>query len=94
VREYKKMLEKNGFRLLARRLYHTGKKLTPQQAREEIRFACENVPRIYGVKTPCFDKVWEEFGNRIEEHGLGHYSKVVLFIAQKVGLTKARQSNT
>lgn len=83
--EYEKMLEANGFGLLTKRSYYTGKKLTSEQAREEIRFACENVPKIYEVKTPSFEEVWSRFGTKIEEHGLGHYSKVVLFIAQKVG---------
>jgi cyclopropane fatty-acyl-phospholipid synthase-like methyltransferase len=84
AQEYKGMLEKNGFELIDKRSYYTGKKLTAEQAKEEIRFACENVPRIYGVKTPSFEEAWSRFGTKIEEHGLGHYSRVVLFIAQKV----------
>jgi len=52
---------------------------------EEIRFACDNVPEIYGVETPSFEEIWERFGTDIEKNGLGHSSKVILFIAQKVG---------
>lgn len=82
--EYEDLLKKTRFRLIMKTNHYTGKKLTPGQAREEIRFACENVPRAYRIKTRPFDKAWARFGSDIEEHGLGHYSKVMLFIAQKV----------
>jgi ubiquinone/menaquinone biosynthesis C-methylase UbiE len=81
---YEGMLKAAGFRLLKKMSYRTGKKLTPEQAREEITFACENVPKIYGVDTPSFQEVWARFGRDIDEKGLGHYSKVVLMLAQKL----------
>lgn len=84
AKEYEKMLEEAGFRLIKKENYYTGKKLTPEQAKAEIKFACDNAPKIYGVETPPFGKVWKKFGKDIEKHGLGHYSKVVLMIAQKV----------
>ncbi len=83
--EYERVLEKEGFKLLKKESYYTAKKLAAAQAAEEVRFACENVPRIYGVRAASFDDVWSKFGPEIEEHGLGHYSKVTLFIARKVG---------
>ncbi len=83
--EYEKYLEAAGLRLAMRRGYSTGKKLTPDQARKEIAFACENVPRVYGVSTPKFEDVWEKFGPSIEKDGLGHYSKVTLLLSQKTG---------
>ncbi|MBD3287065.1 methyltransferase domain-containing protein [candidate division WOR-3 bacterium] len=83
--DYEKMLTVNGFNLISRKTFYTGKKLTVAQAAEEIRFACENVPRIYGVKTPSFDEVWARFGSRIERHGMGHYSRVVSMTARKKG---------
>ncbi|USG99223.1 methyltransferase domain-containing protein [Thermococcus argininiproducens] len=83
AKEYEEMLKEAGLKLLTKKAYYTGKKLTPEQAKEEIEFACENVPKIYGIGTPSFDEVWEKFRERIEKHGMGHYSKVVLFIAQK-----------
>lgn len=84
AREYEKMLKRTGFILIRKKKYYTGRKLTSLQAKEEIKFACDNAPKIYGVKTPPFEKVWEKFGKDIKKYGLGHYSKVVLFIAQKV----------
>ncbi len=85
TKAYETMLKEAGFRLVVKGEYYTGKKLTPEQAEAEIKFACSNVPKIYGIKTPPFEEVRERFGKDIEKHGLGHYSKVVLFIAQRVG---------
>lgn len=82
--EYESILRSAGFELVRKEEFRTGKKLTPDQAREEIAFACENVPIIYGIPTPTFDEVWHKYGKDIEEHGLGHYSKVVLFEAGRV----------
>ena len=85
AREYEKMLGEAGFRLIGKKQYYTGKKLTPEQAKAEIRFAIKNDPKIYGIATPSFEEVWAKFGQQIEENGLGHYSKVILMTAQKVG---------
>jgi hypothetical protein len=81
--EYKSMLESARFTLISEKNYYTQKKLTPAQAQKEIQFACEHVPRIYGITTVSFDEAWERFGRDIEEHGLGHYSKTVLITARK-----------
>ena len=85
AKEYESMLEEAGLRLIRKKQYYTGKKLTPEQAKAEIRFACKTDPKIYGIKTPPFEEVWSRFGHQIEKNGLGHYSKVVLMIAQKAG---------
>jgi len=85
AKEYKEMLSQAHFRLIRRRSYYTGKKLTPEQAKAEIRFACKTDPKIYGISTPPFEEIWAKFGRDIEKNGLGYYSKVVLMIAQKVG---------
>ncbi len=84
VDEYLKMLDDNGFKLTSRKNYYTNKKLTLEQAKEEIIYTCDNDPKIYGVKTKSFDDIWNKFGEDIEKNGLGHYSKVVLFIARKI----------
>jgi ubiquinone/menaquinone biosynthesis C-methylase UbiE len=81
--EYKSMLARARFTLTSEKNYYTQKKLTAVQARKEIQYACEHVPRIYGITTVSFDDVWERFGRDIEKHGLGHYSKSVLMIAHK-----------
>jgi hypothetical protein len=83
--EYARMLGDARLKLVDRRMYRTGKRLTTEQAKTEIRFACDNVPKIYGKDTPCFEDVWARFGSQIETHGLGQASKVVLMVTQKIG---------
>lgn len=82
--DYDEILHRAGFVPLSKRGYYTNRRVTPQQAREEIRFACDSVQRIYGIPTPRFDEVWDVFGERIEEHGMGLYSKVVLVLVQRI----------
>jgi ubiquinone/menaquinone biosynthesis C-methylase UbiE len=81
--EYESMLSRAGLKPTGKTSYYTGKKLSPEHAKIEIRFASDNVPSIYAVSTPSFEEVWAKFGKRIGQHGMGHYSKVVLFVAQK-----------
>jgi cyclopropane fatty-acyl-phospholipid synthase-like methyltransferase len=81
--EYESMLKVAGFELVRKDELYTGKKLTADQIKEEIRFACENVPGIYGVPTPPFSEIWNRYRKDIEEYGVGHYSKVILFVARK-----------
>jgi ubiquinone/menaquinone biosynthesis C-methylase UbiE len=81
--EYEHILQRSGFKLVSKKTYRAGKKLSPEQAKAEIRFACENVPTIYRIKTPTFKEVWARFGRNIEENGMGHYSKVTLMIGRK-----------
>jgi ubiquinone/menaquinone biosynthesis C-methylase UbiE len=85
AREYEEMLREANFRLIEKRSYCTGKKLTSEQAKAEIGFACKTDPEIYGISTPPFEEIWAKFGQDIEKHGMGYYGKVILFIAQKVG---------
>jgi ubiquinone/menaquinone biosynthesis C-methylase UbiE len=85
AQEYERFLSEAGFILVREERYHTGRKLTPEQARAEIRFAIKNDPKIYGISTRPFEEVWTKFGRQIEKNGLGHYSKVVLMIALNVG---------
>ncbi len=83
LNDYEQLLKGTGLRLLEKRALYTGKKLTPEQARQEIKYACTNVPKVYGVTTRTFDDVWSKFGLSIESHGLGHYSKTIYLKAIK-----------
>ena len=73
------LAEAAGFRFKEKHDYYTGKKLTVEQAKEEIEYACLNVTRNYGVEAKSFQETWEKYGALIIEHGMGHYSKTVLF---------------
>jgi len=81
--QYIGFAEDAGFVFKRRQSYYTGKKLTVEQAMEEIEYACLNVPVNYGVKAKSFRGTWDKFSALIEEHGMGHYSKTVLFEVKK-----------
>ena len=66
----------------------TGRKLTSQQATEELRFTCEETPRHfgdYGVTTANLDDLWARFGERIDRHGMAYYSNLLAIIGRRTG---------
>ncbi len=81
--EYMGLISDSGLAFVYSKVFRTGKKLNAVQAREEMRFACENVPAIYGRPARGFDEAWERFGEVITEHGMGHYSRLELFVTRK-----------
>ncbi len=81
--EYLSLVSGSGLAFEYSKVFRTGKKLNVEQAREEMEFACENVPAIYGRPARGFDEAWERFGGSITEHGMGHYSRVELFVTTK-----------
>ena len=55
------------------------KKMTSQQAAEELEFACNNAPKTFnefGVTAISFEDLWERFGERIEKHGMAFWSRI------------------
>jgi ubiquinone/menaquinone biosynthesis C-methylase UbiE len=82
--QYEAMLGRAGIRIVRTEVFLTGKKLTPEQARTEIRFAVENVPKLFGRPARTYEAVWAKFGRAIEKNGLGQCSKTVLIVARKV----------
>jgi SAM-dependent methyltransferase len=81
--EYISLLEDAGLVFKYKTAFYTGLKLTVDQAREEVKYACKYAPIHYGVETPGFQEAWVKYGNSIKSYGLGHYSKTVLFEARK-----------
>jgi SAM-dependent methyltransferase len=81
--EYMGLISGSGLAFEYGKVFRTGKRLTVEQAREEMEFACENVPAIYGRPARGFDEAWERFGDGIKEHGMGHYSRLELFVTRK-----------
>jgi ubiquinone/menaquinone biosynthesis C-methylase UbiE len=82
--DYLEMLKASGFMYHGYHDFYTGLKLDLEQAREEIEYACKNVPLNYGVQTPSFKEVWNKYKDQIERNGMGHYSKTRLVVAQKI----------
>jgi len=63
------------------------RKMTAKQAKEELRFACEEAPRIFsnfGVQAVTFTDLWEKFGERIEADGLAYWSNIRIIIYSRV----------
>ena len=81
--EYMDLISGSRLALEYSKMFRTGKKLTVEQAKEEIVFACDNVPAIYRRPARSFDEAWERFGDRITEHGMGHYSRLERFVTRK-----------
>lgn len=55
------------------------RKMTSNQAAEELEFACENAPSTFsefGVSTISFDDLWNLFSDRIREHGMAYWSRI------------------
>jgi len=82
--EYMGLISGSGLAFEYSKVFRTGRKLTVDQAKEEIAFACDNVPVIYGRPARGFDESWERFGDGITEHGMGHYSRLELFVTRKM----------
>ena len=81
--EYVRIAESRGLVVQSKRVFKTGKKLTLEQARQEIAYAVENVPRLYGRNARSFDDAWNRYRERIRQNGLGHYSRVELFVTRR-----------
>ncbi|MFQ5833105.1 MAG: class I SAM-dependent methyltransferase [Candidatus Thorarchaeota archaeon] len=62
------------------------KKMTAEQAKEELRFACEKTPRTFfsfGVSAISFEKLWSKHGEKIEKHGMAYWSRIRVILFQK-----------
>jgi SAM-dependent methyltransferase len=84
---YIQKIEEKGLKLQKKVLLKSQKKMTTNQAREEILFACEKAPQIFrqfNVQSRVFDDVWAEFGSEIEKYGLGFYPKILVLIFKKL----------
>lgn len=81
--EYTRIAESRGLVVQSRKVFKTGKKLTLEQARMGIKFAAENVPRLFGRSARSFEDVWGRYREKIMVNGLGHYSRVELIITRK-----------
>jgi len=75
-----------GIQLLDEKWFHTHRKMTAQQAKEEISFACTETPSIfssYEVRTMPFEVLWDRVKDRIEVHGMAYYSHLCVLVGQK-----------
>ncbi len=84
--DYLQMFEEAGMSLVEEFVLKLGRKMTAAQAKEELRFACEEAPKIFtefGVSAVDFDELWAEFGQRITEHGMAYWSQIRVLILSR-----------
>jgi ubiquinone/menaquinone biosynthesis C-methylase UbiE len=84
---YREIIEGLGLRLLNSVIFQFPKKMTPEQAREELEFACNEAPKIYapfGVDAISFQDLWKQFGDRIEKHGVAYWSRLRVLVFRKI----------
>jgi len=85
---YIDIFRENNVVLRETRAYFTYKKLTASQAKTELREGTEIARKIYGKKISPFKEVWDKHGKNIETYGYGMYSKIIVLIAEKLGVKR------
>lgn len=78
--------QKHGFSQHEEWVLQVRKKMTCPQAEEELRFACEQAPKIfseYDIKALTLDRLMDRFGERIQEHGMAFYPNVRILIFER-----------
>jgi ubiquinone/menaquinone biosynthesis C-methylase UbiE len=79
---YQEFLRGAGFTLVKRETFYTGRKLTAEQAMQQLGAAIERA-KTHDIEAIPLDEVWKRFGAEIKRDGLGHCSRSVLMIARK-----------
>ena len=83
---YINQLRKFGVSICEEKWYYTGKKMTSEQAKEELSYSCSKTSEVfkeYDVKTVSFEDLWKKFGKRIKKHGVAYYSELCVLIGKK-----------
>jgi len=83
---YVETLEGLGMTVALEEVFTFPKKMTADQAEEELRFACEMAPKTFtsfGVSAVSFKELWSEFGDQIAEHGMAYWSRIRVIILRK-----------
>ncbi len=79
-------LESVGCFLVEQFSLKTYKKMTENQAKLEIKFACDEAPKIfsdYDVEARPFQEVWKEFKPRIRKYGMEFWPEFLVLIFKK-----------
>ena len=83
---YLKELKKNNIEIIDEKWFYSKRKMTAEQAKEELAFACDETPKYfkkYNIKTITFDELWNRFGKKIEKYGVAFYSQLLILIGKK-----------
>lgn len=85
---YEQTLAAAGVRAIDKKAYSTERLLTASQAREELRYACVETPRVYGrygVKTNSFEAIWHRFEDDLRRYGYALYTDLVVLVGRPGG---------
>jgi len=83
---YVETLEGFGMTLIHEEVFTFPKKMTAEQAEEELQFACEMAPKTFasfGVAAVRFKDLWSKFSGQIAEHGMAYWSRIRVIILRK-----------
>jgi ubiquinone/menaquinone biosynthesis C-methylase UbiE len=83
---YIDQLRKFGVTICEEKWYYTGKKMTSEQAKEELSYSCSKTSEVfkeYEVTTVSFEDLWKKFGKSIERYGVAYYSELCTIIGKK-----------
>lgn len=81
---YLDIFKKSDVALTEIRAYFTHKKMTSNQTKTEFKDGIKIARKIYGKRVPTFKEAWSKYGKKIEAHGYGMYSKIVVLEARKL----------
>lgn len=83
---YLQFLKKQAIYLESEYVLEIHRKMTANQAREELEFACKDAPHTFsqfGVTAIKFDDLWRRFGSQIEETGMAYWSRIRVMLLSK-----------
>lgn len=84
---YIEELEKKNIEIIDEKWFYSKRKMTTEQAKEELAFACNETPKYfkeYNIKTISFEELWKKYGEKIEKHGMAFYSQLLVLIGKKI----------
>ncbi|MFB0558244.1 MAG: class I SAM-dependent methyltransferase, partial [Candidatus Bathyarchaeia archaeon] len=81
---YTEPFQRKGVELVSSKSYGTGAKMTASQTMTELMDGIRIAREIYKRDVPEFDEVWSKYGPSIERHGYGMYSKITVFVGDRI----------
>lgn len=79
-------LKRNNIEVFNEKWFYTKRKMTYDQAKEELSFACNETPKYlknFEIKTIQFEELWNKYSKRIKKYGMAFYSQLLVIIGKK-----------
>lgn len=81
---YNELFTSKGVELVSSKSYGTGAKMTASQTMTELIEGIRIAREVYKRDVLEFDEVWSKYGPSIKRHGYGMYSKITVFISNRL----------